>query len=266
MLYLRCKYFHWKKMRVKSVSQLLLKLTTDKCQIKIRVDIEDYKSRADGFYSIYETDSGSYLSFNPNSCIVFQYKSQGAYDVNQTVKVTDDDLFSVTKGLKKFYQKLMRPDMFVYYKSGAISCEPRRDDTVVIPIRSGGFLEFEPAVIYDDKGGAFPGVNMAINIKENRVDMSIDEFETLLYKMSKIDIGSEAMKLINAYMLLEQRIERNKGGNYLPPQSTPESGKKINNARINIFQKKDLERNNQVDELVLDNRAIVNVPKSLDDL
>lgn len=194
-------------MKIKSVSQTLFKQTDSKLTIKITTNVLDGMDETT-YYNLYETDRYDYLSININSYINIQYKAESlAYDRNQTVRITDNDLYQLNKKLMEFYKKLTRSDMFTYYKSGIITCNSRRDDIMTISLKSGGFLELEPGVILDkNTNTALPGVYLYINMKDQKAEISIDEFEFLLYKFSRIDINSEGIKLITLKLLLEDKI------------------------------------------------------------
>lgn len=257
-------------MKIRSVSELLLKPINDKLTIKLKVDLTDSRKDVDSFYSIFESSGASYLTFFPNAYITFQYKTVGAYDPNQIIKIYESDIFQVIREFKKFYQKLLRPDLFIYYKSGAITCEPRRDDVVTVAIKTGGYIQLEPAVIADNRTNQpLPGVRLSLNIKENLTELSIDEYEMIMYKLSTININSEGMNLINSYMLLESRIERNRYGDRNNNQLI---GKVMNDKprqpKINIFQRKEeLDKlKEEQDEIVIDTRVVNNTPTSLNEV
>ena len=194
-------------MKIKSVSQTIFKQTDSKLVIKLSSVVLDGMDEI-SYYNLYETDRYDYLSVNVNSYITIQYKAESlAYDRNQTVRITDNDLYQFNKKLMDFYKKLTRSDMFTYYKSGTITCNSRRDDVITISLKSGGFLELEPGVIVDkNTNSALPGVYLYINMKDQKAEISIDEFEYLLYKFSRIDINSEGLKLIMMKLLLEDKL------------------------------------------------------------
>lgn len=194
-------------MKIKSVSQMIFKQTDSKLLIKLTSTVLDGADDIN-YYNLYETDRYDYLSININAYITVQYKVESmAYDRNQTVRIIDSDLYQLNKKLLDFYKRLTRSDMFTYYKSGIITCNNRRDDTITISLKSGGFLELEPGVIIDkNTNSALPGVYLYVNMKDQKAEISIDEFEFLMYKFSRLDINAEGMKLIMMKLLLEDKI------------------------------------------------------------
>ena len=96
-------------------------------------------------------------------------------------------------------------------------------------------------------------------MKENQVELSFDEFESMMYLFSKINIGAEAMQLIITKLLLENKIADAKknqiGGDYIPEKSS-----------VNIFQKQEAIISDEAKEFVSDNRPIQQQISSIDDL
>lgn len=243
-------------MQFKTVSQHLLR-PMDKLVLKLSVSLVNGRTNQDGYYNIYEQPNANYLTFNLDAAVIFQYKVAGTYDPNQIVRVTDETLYQVNKALQEFYKKLLRPDLFSYYKSGAITCNPRRDDTKTISLKTGGFMELEPGVIADAAtNSVLPGVFLYLNEKNNKIELSIDEFEAIMYKLSKLDINGYGMQLVLASELFSDKMAKNSyGGTYKATQkpSTP-----------NIFQKRISQPS--VEE-VIDNRVKQSTqPSSIDDL
>lgn len=240
-------------MQIKSVSMPLLR-QMDKLVMKLTVNLMDTKNM-DSFYNLFETARGSYLTLNIDASIVFQYKDalSTTYDPSHTIRITDEVIYQVNKSFQSFYKKLMRQDLFSYYSNGAITCNPRRSDKETISLKTGGFIELEPGVIADtNTNQALPGVFFYINKKENKCDISIDEFENIMYKLTKIDPSKDGLDLVIGRMLIEQRLEKNSVRNTNYVKDTP---------KTNIFQKKD----EQLVELVED-RRLKSPPTSLEDL
>ena len=212
----------------------------------------------DSYYNIYESDAGlSYLTLNPACYVVFQYKEPGGtWDRSQTIHINDETIYQFNKGWQRFYRTLTRPDMFSYGKDGNISCNGTKKDKEVIQLRNGEIMELEPAVIFD-KTTPLPGVNIYINHSENKADLSIDEYEAVMYKFSRIDIGSQGMQLIITRLLLDKQLAETK--------SETDPGFRNKQPTMNIFQRKE---NSQVQEMVEDNRVVTQKEsiKTLDDI
>lgn len=190
---------------IKTVSQVLLR-PTDKLVIKLSVGLLDGNGK-ESFYSLYSAEMYDYLTFNTSANVLIQYKSNEPYDRNQYIHINDMNIFHWNKELNKFYQKLQRKDLFIYYKSGVIELNAYETDKQSIALRGGEFVELEPAVVFDKNNTALPGVNMRINIKDHVVDLSMDEFEAICYKFRNLDIGAAGMRLVLARLIVDEKMK-----------------------------------------------------------
>ena len=88
---------------------------------------------------------------------------------------------------------------------------------------------------------------MSLNMKENKVEMTFDEFESIVYKFQHFDMQGEALKLIILKELMEDKVR--KGGpnkhrttEYIEP-------------RANVFQKYESRiKDSESKEMVQDKR------------
>lgn len=190
---------------IKSVSQMLLR-PTEKLVIKLSVGLLDGIGK-ESFYSLYSAELYDYLTFNTSANVLIQYKTNEPYDRNQYIHINDMNIFHWNKELERFYQKLQRPDLFIYYKSGIIELNAKETDKQSISLRGGEFVELEPAVVFDKNGTPLPGINMRINIKDHVVDLSIDEFEAIYYKFRNLDIGAAGMRLVLARLIVDEKMK-----------------------------------------------------------
>lgn len=190
---------------IKSVSQVLLR-PTEKLVIKLSVGLLDGCGK-ESFYSLYSAELYDYLTFNTSANVLIQYKTNEPYDRNQYIHINDMNIFHWNRELSKFYQKLQRKDLFLYYKSGVIELNAYETDRQSISLRGAEFVELEPAVVFDKNNTPLPGVIMRINVKEHAVDLSIDEFEAIYYKFHNLDIGSAGMRLVLARLIVDEKMK-----------------------------------------------------------
>ena len=233
---------------------------TDKLSLKLSVPLEDTKAQ-ESYYSIYESNRGRYLTLSAGASIVLQYKTEAPYDPGQVVKITEDNIYQVSKFFRIFYERvLLRKNLFQYYTSGNITCDLRKTDIMTHSLRTGGHIKLEPTVIVNLNDVCLPGVNLYINMDEQKADLSVDEFETLMNRLSTINISEEAMQLIITRLLLDTKLDRS---TYTSSTDTTKS--KPSNP-VNIFQRKEKPSLSETHEEVVDYRPKVNQPKSLDEL
>ena len=241
---------------IKQVSRILFK-PTEKLTIKLSVGLLDSYNN-DSFYNLFEANPYDYLTINLSANINIQYKTPEPWDRSQTVHISDQNIYYWNRMIQMFYQKIQKPELYTYYKSGKI--EHNGDESYKMPIslKGGEYIEFEPGIIVDEKGSELPGIMMRINVKEHQVELSFDEFESMMYLFSRINIGSEAMQLVIMKLMLDDKIADAKknqiGGDYVPERSS-----------VSIFQNRN-EIREEEKESVVDNRRIEQTVTSLDDL
>lgn len=225
-------------MAIRTISYVLLP-PTDKLKIKLSVSLLDGFNK-DSFYSLFETQGYDYLTLNILSNVVFQYKSE-VWDRNQQLHINDSNIFMFNRKLNEFYTRLTRQGLFSYFKNGNITCHPVKEDIVTIALKGGEYLELEPGVIFDTNKEPLPGVYMSINVSENRVDLSIDEFEAILYKFAKIDIGTLGLQVLQTKLLLEDKLKELKHSPSGYDRVAP---------KPNIFQALEEEKIENVEEII----------------
>lgn len=235
-------------MAIKTISYILLP-PTEKLKIKLTVSLLDGFNK-DTFYSLFETQGYDYLTLNLACSVVFQYRST-TWDKSQQVHINDSNIFMFNRKMNEFYSRLTRQGLFTYFKNGNISCHPVKDDIITITLKGGEYLELEPGVIFDTNKEPLPGVYMSINVSDHKVDLSIDEFEAILYKFARIDIGSLGLQVLQTKLLMDERLQQSKYSSSEPV------------TKLNIFQALDDEKQHSVEEVV-DRR--IPPPKQITDI
>lgn len=238
---------------IKSVSQIWFQFAKI-LQIKLSVRLQDM-GQVDSYYSIYTKDELNYLTFNSSSTVVIQIKDPNTlWDMSKSVHVNDINIVRFNRGLLQLQQRLSNPNLFRYYKrDGGIEYCGTKEDRITIQLGKNEFLELEPGVIFISNDNCIPGVYVRLNKKANEVGISIDEFEAIARKFSRVDIGTEGLHLIIARLQLENRLQH-----VLPevPKQKP---------KASIYEGKNQTRQ----EYVKDNRVNyqkTTEPKSLFDL
>ena len=235
---------------IKSVSHIILQPTKN-LNIKLMVNITDYKDGIDCYYSLYESIQGDYLTFNLNPRVIIQYKSDDKiWDPSKSICIDSGNILTWTRGINRFYKDIQNPDLFTYFDSGNIQCNHPDRYKKTIQLRHSGIVELIPTVLVDGSS-IYPGISMSLNMKDNRVDMTFDEFESIVYKFQNFDMHGEALKLIILKELMENKVK--KGGPGKPRTVEYIEPKK------NIFQNYESRiKDSENEEVVQDKRVINN--------
>lgn len=245
----------------KSISLVLMR--TESLMVKLSVTLLDGKD-TNAVYSIYETDMYDYVTVNLAAYVTIQYKPKMEgnvpWDPSRVVRVNEMSMFTLLRGMKDFYNRYQREDLFTYYKQrDQIDCNALPSDKVTIALINNQFIELTPDVITDPVTNAIlPGIIMKLNNTDNKIALSSDEFEALLYRLTQLNIPSEAMSLVSLAMSMTKE-----GKTVYNADVSQDNNAKKTMSRTNIFQRK--EEAMKVDS-VIDKRITTDTPSSLDDL
>lgn len=193
---------------------------TDKLKIQLSVGLNNDEYH--NLVNVFETERGAYISINPNIVVAMKYTIPNKeWNKSDTIYINERNIYTLNTGLKSFYSKIMRPDVFIYNTKGYVAEINSSDsDCEVIPLTKGQVLRLEPAILYDKQGNSLPGVMMRINMKSNEVDLSIDEYEAMMNMFSNVKIRQEGMVLLQTYLLLIKNGGRNNEKSINPPPNT----------------------------------------------
>lgn len=179
---------------------------TEKLKIQLSVGLNN--NEYSNLINVYETTKGTYISINPNIVIAMKYSVPNKeWEKTDTIYINERNIYALRVGMRSFYRKLMRDDIFIYNTKGyvaEINSNGGTDDTETIPLTKGQFLRFEPAILYDKQGNSLPGVMMRINMDSNEVDLSIDEYEAMMNMFENINIRQEGMLLLHTYLMMRK--------------------------------------------------------------
>ena len=198
-------------MEFKSISQPLIKPIDGKLTIKLTVPLQDSKG-IDTFYNVVESSMGKFLSMYVDTLLIFQYKSPGVYDPNQVVKIDNMNMKPVIDWLSNYYDEVLNnPNTFSYErKNGSAYYVPNPKHRRGLELTNGNKMTLEPVVIADEKNETivYPGVRLYLNIDDNYVDITVQEYEMILYIINRVDLYRDGLNLINTRLLIDERITR----------------------------------------------------------
>lgn len=248
---------------IKKLNKILLK-PTEKLEIKLSVGILNNKGEKT-YYSLFDTGRDTYLTSDPSSNIVMTLKDS-AWDSQKSLYINKNNIAQLIEGLNDMYIKLKRKDLYIIHPNGEMELGgiTSDDEVFLTNLKFNQCLKIEPAIIYDADKKPLQGVYMYINRKDNIVDLSIDEFQSIVILFNKVDIGLETQGLINMHILEEIRellgTKNNKSKN-------DENKRTFTSGKTSIFAKKGIDDN--IDRYSKESvKSSVGgiIPKTLEDL
>lgn len=249
---------------IRQVSSTLLS-PTDKLKIQLSVGLVD-SSNNPSYCSMYTGSNGAgYLNISPMPSIVLRYSERDRpWSKMDNIYVTQRNIFAVKEEFRLFYNNLMdhADDVFQYGQSGYVVAMGNVEQyTRTIPLSPTQIIKLSPTSIYGAKGRPLPGVAMEINLPENLVEMSMDEFESVYNLLQTIQLHQEGLLLLQAYMItclkggeLKIPAEQDRRGSYKP------SSKDV---RVNIFESAQKKRRQ---EEMVSGPGLITQPTTLEEL
>ena len=153
------------------------------------------------------------------------------------IYITQRNIATVKEELQYFYKNMMDngESIFRYGRDGYIVAMGNIEKYKhTIPLSPTQIIRLSPTTIYGSNGRPIPGVAMEINLEENLVELSMDEFESVKNLFQQIQLHQEGMLLLQTYMItclkggdLKIPLDQVGGGDYKP------SNKDVH---VNIFE------------------------------
>lgn len=173
-----------------------------KIQLSVGLNNDEYKN----LVNVYENAKGIYISFNPNIVIKMTFNSPNKkWEKTDVIYINERNIYMLVAGLHEFYEKLMTSDRFIYNDKGYVVEINSKDSCQNVSLTKGQMIQLEPAILYDKQGYSLPGVMLRVNMKSNEVDLSIDEFESMMYMFDHIRIHQEGMLVLQTYLLMRKK-------------------------------------------------------------
>ena len=251
---------------IRQISSTLLS-PTDRLLIQLSINLVD--SSNDPSYSyIYPGTRGDYLTFNISPSICFKYiEKDRPWSKTDNIFVTQRNFFAVKEGLREFYNNVMdrADDIYMYGKSGFVAAmgnveEHRR----IIPLSPSQTIYLSPIAVYGSTGRPIPGVAMEINLEENLIEMSMDEFESIYDLFQTIQLHQEGMLLLQTYIIT--CLKGGKGGMKIPSAYNKKEYRKISDEEVAITMREKKDSSTTYQKEMVSGVGTIKQPTTLEEL
>ena len=112
--------------------------------------------------------------------------------------------------LKKVRSSIYKHEIFALKNNTVIAYDDmvkKYTEQVKTP-RINQALLIRPSVVYDEDETSYEGVTIYVNNTANIIQLSIDEFDNLIYVLDKFDIFNSTQLMLNYYMTYVMNSER----------------------------------------------------------
>lgn len=167
--------------------------------MKLVVSLDRKKS-----WSIYESPNGDYGTLSFIASIVLQYKSS-TWSRSNSIYINSKNIFKMKHDLRMYYDTVLQSNETYMYDSRTdevIQVDNTSKSKHIIYLNNGQCLSLQPAIVYDKDNNSLPGVMICINITNNIVNATIDEYEAMLNVFESTDLIADSMLLFNSYIAL----------------------------------------------------------------
>ena len=169
--------------------------------IRIHVKLVDTNFN---FHNEFSYGNKTYLKLDPSVYLTLEMsKGEEGFVQDKTILLTQMNINQVIMSMKKVLKNIYNEKIFAMRGNEIIVYEDmskKYTEKLMIP-NSNQALMIKPSVIYDENETSYEGVHMFINKLENIIELSIDEFESVIYTLSQVNLFEYSQLLINYAMI-----------------------------------------------------------------
>jgi hypothetical protein len=160
--------------------------------------------RKDNEYSFsrYATEKGDFIKVEPHAHISMRYITKDTeWSRDKQVSINQRNIYSLRLGLRKFYKNFQRENIYRYDHGKITELLVEERDTVFIPLGKDQCIRLRPTIVRDRLNTIYPGVELTINRDDNIVELTVDEFESVMDLFQTINIYQSGLTLMNTALL-----------------------------------------------------------------
>lgn len=193
-------------MSIDKISRTLVSFPSARLRVRVHVRLSTKRDNGDivSYHQEYKFGGNEYLSIDtfPILTLEMTKSDDSEWSADKNVMLSQKNLFSVIQAFKKVLKAIYKEDIFAYNDKELIAYKDEVDKYTEKVYNLGGNqrMIIRPAVVFNVNDEAFEGVNIFLNNTYNVVNMTIDDFECLIYNLEKVDLFAYSQLLLNYYM------------------------------------------------------------------
>lgn len=193
-------------------------------ELSVRIHVKLHDDNFN-YYTEYTYNNKLYAKVDPCVFITLDMsKEKDNYSHDKNIMITQLNINSVINAFKTVQKNIYEQKIFGKRDNEIIvysDMVEKYSFKLLLP-RSNNAMVIRPAVVYDENEISYEGVRLFLNKTENTVDLMIEEFETLIYTLSQIDLFKYSQLLLN-YIAI-----KHPNGIYEPPKKEFKKRSSIN--------------------------------------
>lgn len=165
--------------------------------IRIHVKLQDDNFN---YYNEFKYNNKIYSRLEPGVFLTLEMnKDKGSFAPDKNILITQVNINSVLNAFKTVQESIYEQKIFGKRDNEIFAYEDmvkKYTVKIVLP-RSNYAMIIKPSVVYDENEISYEGVRLFLNKIENIINLTIDEFETVIHTLSQIDLFQYSQLLLN---------------------------------------------------------------------
>lgn len=184
-------------------------------KMTVRLLNQNREGKADPFFDDFEFNHKRYMKLNVNAFVTLEIPRQKdeEWSKDKSVSISSTTIYSVISAFNRirqaFYETDPKKQIFALNQQNEVIIYDKMATDYQETINHLGnnqFMLIKPAVVYVDET-TYEGVRIFINNTSNAVDLTIDQFEALLYHITQINMFEYAQSLVNFFIAYEGKTQ-----------------------------------------------------------
>lgn len=174
--------------------------------IRLRIHMyttnENNKGQFEPFYRKFEFNGSEFMTIEIRSYFTLEC-TMGDWEQEKSIYLDTKGLPHIKREFKHMLSNFYNKPMFEVTKQDTPTISDEAVKEYTIPIYNLGYnqrMVIKPAVVYDENETAFEGVTILFNKSTNYVDLTIDEFESLVDVIKDLNLFVYSQLLANFFI------------------------------------------------------------------
>lgn len=177
------------------ISRTILYLKEINVKIHIKLIDNNYN-----FQNVFNFGDKTYMKLEPMVYLTLELtRGEEGFIPNRSLWITQANINSLINSMKKVLKNIYKEKIFALRGNEIIIYEElakKFSEKIILPNTDQAVM-IKPSVVYDENEVSYEGVTLYINKLENVVNLSIEEFESLVYTLNQIDLFQYSQLILN---------------------------------------------------------------------
>lgn len=182
----------------KKITRVILNLKN--LVVKLHVKVFDDTG---GIHNEFGYNGSKYLKLDNVTFISLDMIDGNTWSKDKSIIITQNNIYAVVTNMKKIINDIYNENIFANKSDGEIIAYKDMVEKFTRRFTLTGTNQqilLRPGVVYDENEVSYEGIQIYFNKFENKIDLTIDVFESLCYTLEQIDLFTYSQLLVNYYV------------------------------------------------------------------